>query len=361
MSRSETTDIDYLIVGQGLAGTVLAWHFLLYLPQLRIRVLNDASLPTSSGAAAGIFNPLTGKKLVKTWKADTLFPYAKEFYCRIEKILNTSFRHELNVYRPYRSIAEQNDYTVQTIEQQMEAYVVENTETLNRYTNAIQAPFGGLEVQQAGWVDLPTFLQKSRAYLVERGIYQETYFVEDDLSFSDDRVEWQGLSSKKVIFCRGVYDRSSKYFGWLPFNPVKGQVLTASIPNLPTTHLLNQGVFVLPTHEQMFRVGATYSWHDLDWECTADGRNYLETKLNPLLRVPYQVEEQRAGIRPATKDRRPFLGMHPRYSSLMVFNGLGSKGVTLSPYFAREFVHYVSQNLLLNPEVNIERYFSLYC
>jgi glycine/D-amino acid oxidase-like deaminating enzyme len=35
------------------------------------------------------------------------------------------------------------------------------------------------------------------------------------------------------------------------------------------------------------------------------------------------------------------VGIHPVYAQLAVFNGLGTKGVSLAPYFAREFVKYL--------------------
>jgi glycine/D-amino acid oxidase-like deaminating enzyme len=58
-----TTDYDYLIVGQGLAGTSLAWH--LKESGKKILIVGDSSLPSSSKVAAGIFNPLTGKNWSK--------------------------------------------------------------------------------------------------------------------------------------------------------------------------------------------------------------------------------------------------------------------------------------------------------
>lgn len=69
---------DYILVGQGIAGTALAWH--LIQAGKRVLVVNDSTRPSASLVAAGIYNPLTGRKLVKTWMADTIFPYAINFY-----------------------------------------------------------------------------------------------------------------------------------------------------------------------------------------------------------------------------------------------------------------------------------------
>jgi hypothetical protein len=90
----------YIIVGQGLAGTILAHHFL------------EAAIPfemwdspathfNSSQAAGGIFNPVTGRKLEQTWLADELFPYLFDFYPRLEALLGTRFFFPMPLFRPF--------------------------------------------------------------------------------------------------------------------------------------------------------------------------------------------------------------------------------------------------------------------
>lgn len=64
-------EFDYLIVGQGIAGTLLT-HFLL--KKNKKFLVADLYNPNSaSSVAAGLFNPVTGRRLVKTWKADSIF------------------------------------------------------------------------------------------------------------------------------------------------------------------------------------------------------------------------------------------------------------------------------------------------
>ncbi|GAB2800635.1 FAD-dependent oxidoreductase [Rhabdobacter roseus] len=350
--------IDYLVVGQGLAGTTLAWHLLA--KEKTILILNDSSRPSASGVAAGIFNPLTGKKLVKTWLADELFPYATEFYTQLEQTLGTPLLHPLNIYRPYRSLQEQNTYLAQTAEPGIQRYLAPSAPEDPALHAQIQAPYGGLEVTQSGWVDLPSLLEKSRAYFQRAGCYQEGTFDSQELAIQDEYVEWNGLRARQVVLCQGFDARESTLFDWLPFEPVKGQLLDVRLEGYPLPHIVNQGIFILPTSNGQHKVGATYSWHDLDWSTTEEGRRYLEEKLRPLLKVPYEVLGQRAGIRPATQDRRPFVGTHPRYPRVGIFNGLGTKGVTLAPYFANQLTEHFENRKDLNLLVNIGRYFSLY-
>lgn len=349
---------DYLIIGQGLAGTTLAWH--LIGAGKRVLLVNDSTLPSSSLVAAGIFNPLTGRKLVKTWMADAIFPYAQQFYKGLEEILQTHFIHAVNIYRPYRSIEEQNDYLAFTAEPEISKYVSEQTGS-QPAIQGLCAPHGGLEVKGSGWLDVTEYIKRSKEFFVKTNQYIESDFQPSELDINKIAIKWKGLHARRIIYCQGVLGRENPLFGWLPFNPAKGQILEVAFERYSADKIVNQGVFILPQdHGDVYRVGATYSWHDLDWNTTREGRDYLESKLSPLVQGGYTIRNQRAGIRPAVKDRRPLVGMHPELPNVGIFNGLGSKGVTLAPFFANEFVQYLENGKELNPEVNIDRYFSLY-
>jgi glycine/D-amino acid oxidase-like deaminating enzyme len=347
---------DYLIVGQGIAGTSLAWH--LHQSGKKVLLVNDSSLPSSSKVAAGIFNPLTGKKLVKTWLADDLFPYAQQFYSSLEKTLNANFLHQASIFRPFRSIEEQNSYLSRTSDPGIAAYIQDtNKETIPSH---VHTPYGGMEVIQSGWIDLPVLLEKSREYFSAIDQYMESSFHAEDLIFSEAHVIWKNNTFDKVILCQGHMARENSFFNWLPFTPVKGEILEVEIEQLSGTQIVNQGIFILPFSGAKCRIGATYSWDNLDWEATESARHDLESKLQPLLKSPYKIVSQTAGIRPSSLDRRPMLGIHPDNFRLGIFNGLGTKGVTLAPFFANQFTESLVQGKELNEAVNIKRYFSLY-
>lgn len=351
-------EFDYLIVGQGIAGTCLAWHLLQ--KNKRVLILNDSNAPSATLVAAGIFNPLTGRKLVKTWMADELFPYAIEFYSHLEKQLRVKLIYPESIYRPYRSDEERKNYLNYASEPDVSKYIV------NGYSDQLQLkginnPWGGLEVTQSGWVDLKALVQKSKKYFIENNQYIEGKLDHTDLIINDYEVVWKDFEIKKILFCQGFDARENPLFNWLPFNPVKGQILDVTFDEYSANCIVNQGIFIMPLPDTgLYRVGATYSWHDLDWKISEDGRNYLESRLKPLIEGSYEIQTQKAGIRPSSKDRRPFVGLHPTYRSVGIFNGLGTKGVTLAPFFAAEFADHLIHGKELNPLVNIDRYFSLY-
>jgi glycine/D-amino acid oxidase-like deaminating enzyme len=350
-------DFDYLIVGHGIGGLSVAWH--LKRAGKSFHIVGDSDAPSSSRVAAGILNPLTGRKLVKTWLADDLFPYAKTFYSQLEDELGAHFYHPLSVYRPYRSLEEQNTYLAQSADPSLASYIgdAKEQEKIAKYVNM---EFGGLEVTGAGWVDLPLLLDKSKAYFTRTDQYIEATFDFHHLNLSNSMVEWKGVKYGKIILCQGFAAVNDPVFDWLPFTPVKGQVLEIETEQQLEPSVVNQGIFVLPITKNTAKVGATYSWDPLDWVATKRATAELEEKLSALFKVPYKITGETAGIRPSVKDRRPLIGTHPARENVCIFNGLGTKGVTLAPFFANEFVQYLENKKELNPLVNIQRYFSLY-
>jgi glycine oxidase len=355
---------DVLIIGQGVAGSVLALTMLER--GLSVRVVSAEELPAASAVAAGIVNPLTGRKLVKTWLADDLFPYLHRFYTTAEQQLGAPFFTPLSIYRPYRDGAERVAYEAAVADPALARYVT--TQPANAaYESVINNPLGGLEVGQAGWVDLPAFLSAIRRYLADRHCFELAQVRVQDIDIQPTGVTYGGRRFRYVIFCEGPHGRDNPLFGWLPFNVVKGELLTAEVDTYPVQNIVNQGIFVMPLSTESgrqdgptrLRIGATYLWDNLDWQTTEGGRTFLETKARQLLRVPFRVVAQRAGIRPSTKDRRPFVGWHPTYPAVGIFGGMGTKGVSLAPFLAQNMAAHLATGEEILAAVQIRRFEAL--
>lgn len=349
---------DFVIVGQGLAGSVLAYS--LWKQGQSVMILDNPSLASSSKVAGGIYNPVTGKKLTKTWMADDLFPFLASFYTELESVLNDHFFYPLPIYRPFSNTQIQEVFKQEGATDGFTGFGTVDFQG-DAYQELVQYELGGVTTSHSGWLDLPKMLKAFRTFFLEKGMLKEIQLNLDNvlpehLVYEDETIQ---LRFKKLIFCEGDHARNNPFFSWLPFTSVKGEVLTVKIA-YNFDEIINQGVFVIPLGNQTYRVGATYSWHSLDGIPTENAKEELLTKYKKLMKPTCEVIEHLAGVRPATKDRRPFLGQHPKFSQLAIFNGLGSKGVSLAPYFAKEMTDFLVAEKELNPEVNINRYVSFY-
>lgn len=355
MPEAQRTKHNYLIVGQGLAGTLLA-HALRERAQ-GVRVV-ETGLESSSRVAAGVCNPVTGRRPTRTWLAEELFEYLHAYYPQLETELGTRFFYPTNVYRPYRSVEEQNDFIARTAWPELRPFLREANDDA-AYAPMIRNPLGGLQTQQAAWVDVPVLLDAFRQRFIRAGIFQKARFEYEALHIEPTGVRWQDERFDAVVFCEGVHVQHNPFFNWLPLQPVKGQTITVRIdgPDLPG--IVNQSGWVLPLGGGRYRVGATYEWDDLTWQPTERGHREMSKVLQALLRVPYTVETQQAGVRPAVRGRRPLLGRHPAHPALAIFNGLGSKGASLGPYFANQLAGFLVEGKELEEAVNISRFVSL--
>ena len=319
-------DNPYSIVGQGLAGTILAHHFLEAGISFEIWDSPETHF-NSSQAAGGIFNPVTGRKLEQTWLADELFSYLFDFYPRLEATLGTRFFFPMPLFRPFAN-EEMKDWLVARKDQIHHDYLRWETE--------------GVWVEKAGWVDVMTFLRASRDYFVSKGLLVESEF-----------------KGNQAIFCEGFHGQKNPLWSSLPFLPAKGELMEIRSIEPSEDYILNKNGFVVPLGSRYFKVGATYGWKEFSNEPTEDAREELKAKLISMGIHNFEVVDQKTGIRPATQDRRPFVGFRPDGVS-GIFNGFGSKGVSLSPYFAKQWTEEILHKNTVNPEASIRRFYHLF-
>jgi glycine/D-amino acid oxidase-like deaminating enzyme len=348
--------IDYIIVGHGLASVAVVEHLKKY--SKSFLVFSDENPNSSSKVAAGLYNPVTGRKMKQTWKAMELFPYLEEFYGNLENSLQANFLHKKPIYRPFLSLEDQNDWIANT--NKSDDFIKE-TYTYSHFPEYINDEFGGILLNRSGFLDVKKMLDSHKNRLISDQQFINERLDFEKLDIEEDRILYQDIQSKRIVFCDGPLSQNP-FFNWLPTAPVKGEILHIKTEKqLPENVIFNRGVFLVknPQHN-FYRVGATYEWKNLDYEPTEKARKQLTDKLDDLLNIKYEILEQVAGIRPASKDRRPLIGNHPELKNVFIFNGLGTKGVSLAPFFANEFVESIINLKKLNDEVNINRYYPLY-
>ncbi len=349
--------INFLIVGNGLAANVLAHSF--KNNNITFTLIGNSNLSNCSNAAAGIWNPIVFKRMTKSWLANELIDFLIPFYETIEK----NFTQKIITHRPIlKSFFEEQEKILwlKKAENELTSFLDNTiyTKVPEAFKEAkLNTEFG--VVKRCGTLDVPTFILETEK-LFKLNVINQTfnYF---DLSIKADYISYKNINYKNIIFCEGYLLKDNPHFNWLKLNPAKGETITIKSNQLNIENaILNKNGFIFNTQPNIFKVGATYEWSDLSQTTTQIANNELQQKLTNLIDADYQIIQQQAGIRPSSIDRRPIIGTHPHYKNLHIFNGLGTKGVMLAPYFANNFVNFYQQKQTLNSEVDVKRFYHLY-
>tara|TARA_R110002072_G_scaffold249011_5_gene407994 strand:+ start:7806 stop:8849 length:1044 start_codon:yes stop_codon:yes gene_type:complete len=344
-------DVDYIIVGIGIAG-------ISFCEQLRangktVVVFDDAS-QQSSTVAGGLYNPVVLKRFTSVWKSTEQLNIALPLYANIEHRLNVKLDYKIPVYRKFASPEEQNDWFTASDKPLLSRYL--SPKIIKNNNNAIDAPFGFGEVLETGRVDVKTMIEAYKTDLLKNKLLFETPFNYNDLQTQNETVNYQNINAKYIVFAEGSGIRQNPYFNNLPLNPAKGELLTIHAPDLKIDYVLKAGVFLIPLGDNLYNVGATYEWKDLSHDTTKKAKETLLGKLKKLIKCSFDVVDQVAGIRPTVKDRRPLVGKHQEHKNLFVLNGLGTRGVMIGPYVAKQLYNFIENKEPLEKEIDINRF-----
>lgn len=341
---------DYLIVGQGLAGTLLYWHLR---KEGKTCLVVDAGKDTASLVAAGVINPMTGRNYVKSWMVDTLLPFAKLCYREMEEAFNIGVYFDLPVMRALSSVREENDWMARAADPAYESYagdIVDGHHFAAYLKNAVKY---GTTVGAAR-VDLPLLINAVRRHLTEANAFVGATLNNADLQKTPEGWVWQDYLCKEVIFCEGYKVVFNDAFNYLPFAPAKGNILRIkSSVNMPFN--LRDEFFVTPLGGGNYWIGSGYRWGEWDTQLNDEDIQKMKNFAAQNLAFDFEEECKMAGIRPSTKSRRPLMGRHPQQAGWYIFNGLGTKGTSLGPFFAAAMAAYLTRGEALPPEVDISR------
>lgn len=325
-------EVDVIIVGQGLAGTAVAWD--LWKRGRSFWVIDRGEAMTSSRVAAGLITPISGQKLVKTWMLEETWPVALAFYRSIEAILGCSFFLDPTVYRILDNQAEVDQFMRRRADGQYQGWITEGEAAL---PVGVEPGLGHFQMARAGRLDTITYLNASREFFRENGCYVEGRL---DTSQDVERVEggvllpkWD-VRGRSMVFCHGYAAASDPWFGHLAFKPAKGEILTVAIPGWDWDGVVHRSGWLVGLGRGRYRVGATYDWARLDHEPTEEGRAEILGKVARMTGQACEVLGHEAAIRPVHRQQFPVWGVHPEWPQVAYLNGLGSKGTLYAPYFA---------------------------
>jgi glycine/D-amino acid oxidase-like deaminating enzyme len=343
--------VDVIIVGQGICGTFLGWH--LREAGISFMIIDEEKINTASKAAAGIINPVTGRRIVKTWLIEELLAFAQEAYHQVGRSLDIDCIAQKPIIDFFPSPQMRNAF-LDRYEEDRE-YLVKPADE-NSWSDFFNYEFGYGEIHPCYLIDVPLLLSAFRnKCILEQSLIEERFSF-PDLILHKNKIEYKNMSAQKIIFCDGIESYTNPYFSNLPFALNKGEALIVETENIPSGAIFKKGFNLVPIKENLFWVGSSFEWEFENDQPTEQFRKLATNVLQNWLKPPFRIQHHLASIRPATIERRPFVGFHPIQTNVGILNGMGTKGCSLAPYFANQLTQHMLHNIPLMPQADVLRF-----
>lgn len=348
---------DFLIIGQGLAGSLLAWELI----QRGFKVIVvDTGKENASLVAAGIINPITGLRFAKTADVETVLPAAQNYYQQLSAYFGEQFYFDKPMLRIFRGQTELAHCKTRLRLTDYAPYLGELYAPDQSITE-FSTPFGFIEQLKTGHLLTVPLLTHLKQFFIEQNMYRQGVVDYKAIQLGSI-VHWQDITAKQVVFCEGYQASQNPWFSWLPFQPAMGEILTlehtVELPNA----ILNYGNWLLPFESGKVRIGATFNRENINTQPSEHGKQTLLKTLKPYSPSMAQsrIVNHQAGIRPCTADRLPFIGKHPKINQIAIFNGFGAKGSLQIPWYAQRFADCLLNHNPLPPSCDIQRFQTTY-
>lgn len=336
---------DVIIIGQGLAGTVMSAT--LQQRGKRVAVFDVPLEGRASEVAAGLVNPVALRRTVLTWRASGMLAIAGAFYRELGLQYDRVFWHPMPLVAIFPTAQEAGIWQLRARDPETMRFVRMET-SAHPELDALPQPYGRGIIDRCAWVDVRAMLAAHREVLRSEGALREQLIDQADIIRHPDGVGVLDCTAPLVVYCGGP-------FASVPgLVPVKGEGLTVRIPGAPVDRIVHRGVFLLPVGGGVHRVGSTFAWDDVWSGPSEEARRYLLDRTMRMVEREVEVLDHWCGVRPASKDRRPVLGHIGPHE--VVFNGLGSRGVLLAPWCAQHLCDHLFSGAPLDEEVRADRF-----
>lgn len=322
---AQVSGTPWIIVGQGLAGTCLAWD--LWKRGVPF-ILVDREQGGSSRVAAGLVNPVTGKNFEPSAGIDVFLPEAVAFYTALERQLGETFWHPLPILRLADSEKEWAKMTDKSTRPDIAPWIVKQM--------PIDGWTGAFELTGGGRLDTRAFLDASRMFFRSHDAYQTAVIPISS-------------GTPRHICCEGAAGLVTGRYG--THRCAKGEILTLKADAWDESRIrIGAGGWLVPLGNGLFKCGSTYEWDRLDETPTTAGRDRVHAIASRLGGASFEIIAHEAGIRPILRRSEPLIGPLPEGG--WMFNALGSKGSLYAPGIARRLGAWLTDGT--PPEANYD-------
>lgn len=343
----EIMEYDAIIIGAGIAGCNLALD--LHVRGQKVLLIDSPNMNRCSRVAAGLMNPIVPRGVRPTWMRDEIFGKLEEYYSEKEEITNSTFFRPLPMHQ---YISKSNPFEWTKAVQKLKN--IDWIEALD----SKKSDFLAFNLKKIYQLDTEKYCETTKRFFKQGDSFIELEVDYHSLVFEKEYWTLEGnIRAKSVIFCDGYGVINNPFFKNLPIIPCTGLISKYQINhNLADKTVIKFKKWAIPDKGGDYLVGSTFTANSTDTKVNLDEREELEANLK-VWSDSYQLVSENKGIRPTVSDRRPIIGEHPEIKGLYIFNGLGSKGCSLSIIASPALSEFIINRTELPAEMDVKRFF----
>ena len=342
---------DAVVVGAGLAGACAA-HALSR--HGRVLVL-DAAQPASgaSGAAAGLVNPMMGRKASLGWEA----PAALDaLHALLSEAGAAALLRATGILRPAADARQAAAFRDAALRHPEYGTWLPAGAARERVPGLVLHE-GALLVAQGGALAVPAFVEAVLASALRQGTRVRTGapvvdFGEEDAGAFVSVGGGERIEARRVVLAMGYGYWRFETLRACALHSVKGQVVRVARPEGLRMPLPVAGSGYAVPDGAAVVVGSTYERGFSSVAPSAAQTRAILMKAGQMLPAlaGARVLEARAGVRVTVPGTRlPMLGPLPGHARVWIFTGLGSKGLLMAPLLARRLPSYLADPTTIPP------------
>ncbi|MFA9289859.1 MAG: NAD(P)/FAD-dependent oxidoreductase [Solirubrobacteraceae bacterium] len=344
---------DYIIVGNGVAGSCIALNLLIN--NKKFIVINTNNVVSATSVSSGLYNPTVLKRFNLVWRAKDNLLELNKTYSYFESLLNKKYLFPQKIYKIFNSENDLFAWKKKMIDASLKDFLRFKEISSDKniaYENGVG------EVLCGGRIDVKNLVLDFKTYLIKNGFFFEDDFIYEQLKLEEDNefIYYKNFKAKRIIFCEGFAIKKNPYFKYLPVEGNKGEALIVKLKDPIIDIIYKSKVTISHSQDDLNYIGTTYNFLDKELNPTKSSLEFLTQNLSKLYLNSFEIKKHIVGIRPTVVDRRPILGEHPTDKRLILFNGLGSRGVMDAPLMAKELYQFLELGKPLSHEISISRF-----
>lgn len=302
--------VEVIIVGQGIAGTVTAIELLR--KNINFIIVDEGQGHTASFTAGAVLNNYHLRQDRPIHQHQKTFEKAIGYYVTLEKELEIPLIEDKPIIR-----------LSQHGTKKLAHWHIPYQQVTEGYTYFLNARY---------------LLGHLRELLDRKEKLVEARWSFQDTTMDKAGIIWNGYHARYLVLCEGAAARNNPMLVSQNWNKNKGDALILSIPGLDQGYIYQLGEQrLVPLGDEQFWLGTQHIWEFDELEADRHWAEIQLEQLGKMLALPFEPIAHLYAERPTTPGQEPILRFIDEHGRIAVINGLGSKGfiraATLIPDF----------------------------